>query len=74
MKYFEIAYYRTHCWIDNKYVKDEYVQGAINKARVKDITSIEEITEEEYRAGLDRQNARAQAKRERRAELEKYIV
>ena len=48
MKYWRISYYRTHNWIDAKYIKDEYAQGAINKARVKNIVDIEEISEEEY--------------------------
>jgi hypothetical protein len=51
MKYWKISYYRTHNWIDTKYIKDEYAQGAINKARVKNIVDIEEISEEEYKAG-----------------------
>jgi len=70
MKYWRIDYYRTHNWIDTKYIKDEFAQGAINKARVKNIVDVQETTEEEYRAGLARRKAAAQAKKARRAELE----
>ena len=72
MVYLEISYYKSYNWIDKKYVKDEYVQGAINKARVKTIVDVTEITEEEYKAGTARQKAAAQAKRERNEELTKY--
>jgi hypothetical protein len=51
MKYWKISYYKTRNWIDTKYIKDEYAQGAINKARVKNIIDVEEISEEEYKAG-----------------------
>ena len=54
MKYWRVDYYRQHNWIDAKYIKDEYTQGAINKARVKNIVDLHEITEEEYRTGLAR--------------------
>jgi hypothetical protein len=27
MKYWEISYYKTHNWIDTKYIKDEFAQG-----------------------------------------------
>lgn len=70
MKYWRLDYYRRHNWIDTKYIKDEFSLGAINKARVKNIVDLQEITEEEYRAGLARRKAPAQAKRERRAEFE----
>lgn len=70
MKYWRLDYYRRHNWIDTKYIKDEFSLGAINKARVKNIVDLQEITEEEYRAGLARRKAAAQAKRERRAEFE----
>lgn len=72
MKYWRIDYYRTHYWIDTKYIKDEFVQGAINKARVKNIVDMQEITEEDYKAGLAKRKAAAQAKKARRAELEQY--
>ncbi len=74
MKYWRIDYYRTPSWIDTKYVKDECAQGAIKKARVKHIVDIQEATEEEYKAGLARRKAAAQAKKARRAELEQYII
>jgi hypothetical protein len=74
MKYWRIDYYRTHNWIDTKYIKDEYAQGAINKARVKNIVDVQETTEEDYKAGLARRKAAAQAKKARRAELEQYII
>lgn len=74
MKYWRLEYYRRHNWVDTKYIKDEYVQGAINKARVKNIVDLQEITEEEYRAGLARRRAAAQAKRERIAELSKFVL
>ena len=74
MKHWRISYYRTHNWIDAKYIKDEYAQGAINKARAKNIVDVEEISEEEYKAGLAKRKAAAQAKREHRAEREQYII
>lgn len=74
MKYWEISYYKTHNWIDTKYIKDEYAQGAINKARVKNIVDVEEISEEEYKAGLAKRKAAAQSKKARSAELEQYII
>jgi hypothetical protein len=74
MKYWRIEYYRTRNWIDAKYIKDEYAQGAINKARVKDIVDVQEITEEDYKDGLAQRKAAAQARKARRAELEKYII
>jgi len=52
MKHWRISYYRTHNWINTKYIKDEHAQGAINKARVKNIIDVEEISEKEYKAGL----------------------
>jgi hypothetical protein len=63
MKYWRIDYYRTHNWIDTKYIKDEYAQGAINKARVKNIVDVQEITEEDYKAGLAKRKAAAQAQK-----------
>lgn len=48
MKYWKISYYRTRNWIHTKYIKDKYAQGAIKKARVKNIVDIVEISEEEY--------------------------
>ena len=36
--------------------------------------TIEEISEEEYKAGLAKRKAAAQAKKARRAELEQYII
>jgi hypothetical protein len=66
MKYWRISYYRTHNWIDTKYIKDEYAQGAIDKARVKNIVDVQEITEEEYKAGLAKRKAVAQVKKPRR--------
>ncbi len=54
MKYWRISYYRTHNWIDTKYIKDKSAQGAIKKARVKTIVDVQEATEEEYKAGLTR--------------------
>ena len=74
MKYWRIDYYRTHNWIDTKYIKDEFSQGAINKARVKNIVDLQEITEEEYRAGLARRKAAAQARQDRKAELSQYAL
>lgn len=74
MKYWRISYYKAHNWIDAKYIKDEYAQGAINKARVKNIVDVQEATEEEYRAGLARRKAEAQAKLERKAELSQYAL
>ena len=62
MKYWRINYYRTRNWIDTKYIKDEYAQGAIDKARVKNIVDVQEITEEEYKAGLAKRKASAQVK------------
>ena len=70
MQYWRIDYYRTRNWIDTKYIKDEFAQGAIKKARVKNIVDVEEISEEEYKAGLARRKAAAQAKKARRAEFE----
>ena len=57
MKHWRISYYRTHNWIDAKYIKDEFAQGAINKARAKNIVDVEEISEEEYKAGLAKRKA-----------------
>lgn len=74
MKYWEISYYKTYHWIDKKYAKDEFAQGAINKARVKSIVDVQEITEAEYKAGLARRKAAAQARKERRAELSQYAL
>ena len=74
MKYWRLDYYRRHNWIDTKYIKDEFAQGAINKARAKNIVDVEEISEEEYKAGLAKRKAAARAKKARRAELEQYII
>ncbi len=74
MKYWKLSYYRTHNWIDSKYIKDEFVQGAINKGRVKNIVDLQEITEEEYKSGLAKRKVSAQAKKARRAEMEQYII
>ena len=74
MKYWRLDYYRRHNWIDTKYIKDEFSQGAINKARVKNIVDLQEIAEEEYRAGLARRRAAAQAKLEHKAELSQYAL
>lgn len=74
MKYWRIDYYRTYNWIDAKYIKDEFAQGAINKARVKNIVDVQEITEEDYKAGLAKRKAAAQAKKARRAEVEQFII
>jgi len=52
MKYWKIDYYKTHNWIDTKYIKDYHAQGAINKARVKNIVDVQEITEKDYKARL----------------------
>lgn len=54
MKYWRIEYYRTRNWIHVKYIKDKCAQGAIKKARVKNIIDVQEITKNEYRAGLAR--------------------
>ena len=70
MQYWRIDYYRTRNWIDTKYIKDESAQGAIKKARVKNIVDVEEISEEEYKAELARRKAAAQAKKTLRAEFE----
>ena len=51
MKYWRVEYYRTRNWIHVKYIKDECAQGAIRKSRVKNIVNVEEISEEEYKAG-----------------------
>ncbi len=69
MKYWQIDYYRTRNWIDKKYIKDESAQGAIKKARVKNIVDVQEVTEEEYKAELARRKAVAQAKKALRAEF-----
>ena len=74
MKYWKISYYRTHNWIDAKYIKDEHAQGAINKARVKNIVDVQEITEKDYKAGLAKRKAASQAKNARHAELGQYII
>jgi hypothetical protein len=74
MKYWRIDYYRTRNWIHAKYIKDECAQGAIKKARVKNIVDVQEISEEEYKAELARRKAAAQAKKALRAELEQYII
>ena len=74
MKYWEISYYKTYHWIDKKYIKDEFAQGAINKARVKSIVDVQEITEAEYRAGLARRKAAAQARQDRKTELSQYAL
>ena len=52
MKYWRIDYYRTRNWVNTKYVKDKSAQGAIKKARVKNIVDLQEVTEEEYKARL----------------------
>ena len=52
MKYWRISYYRTRNWIHVKYIKAEHAEGAIKKARVKDIIDVKEISEEEYKAEL----------------------
>ena len=62
MKYWRISYYRTRNWIDTKYIKNESAQGAIDKARVKNIVDMQEITEEEYKAGFAKRKAAAQVK------------
>ena len=67
MKYWRIDYYRARNWIHAKYIKDECAQGAIKKARVKDIVDVQEITEKEYKAELAKRKAAAQAKKARRA-------
>ena len=57
MKYWRIGYYKTRNFINNKYIKDKCAQGAIKKARVKHITDVVELTEEEYKAALARRYA-----------------
>ena len=74
MKYWRISYYRTHNWIDTKYIKAKCAQGAIKKARAKNIVDVKEISEEEYKAGSAKHKAGAQAKKAHRAELEQYII
>ncbi len=64
MKYYEVCYYRSYHWIDRKYLKMDCGDPA-TKAKVRNITSINEITETEYKTGLERKRASAQAKRER---------
>jgi len=59
MKYWRIDYYRTRNWIHAKYIKDECAQGAIKKARVKNIVDVQEISEEEYEAELAKRKAAA---------------
>ena len=54
MKYWRIDYYKTRNWIHTKYIQDKSAQGAIKKARVKHIVDVQEVTEEEYKAGLTR--------------------
>ena len=61
MKHWRISYYRTNNWIDAKYIKDECAQGAINKAKVKNIVDVEEISKEEYKTGLAKRKAAAAA-------------
>ncbi len=70
MKYWQIDYYRTRNLIAKKYIKDESAQGAIKKARVKNIVDVQEVTEEEYKAELARRKAVTQAKKALRAEFE----
>ena len=65
MKHWRISYYRAHNWIDAKYIKDEDAQGAISKARVKNIVDVEKISEKEYISGLAKRKAAAQAKKAR---------
>jgi hypothetical protein len=62
MKYWRLDYYRRHNWIDAKYIKAECAEGAIKKARVKNIIDLQEITEAEYRVGLARRKAAVQAR------------
>jgi len=42
------------------------VQEAINKARVKNIVDVQEITEKDYKAGLAKRKVAALAKKARR--------
>ena len=66
MKYWRIDYYRTNNWINQKYIRDACVQEAINKARVKNIVDVQEITEKDYKAGLAKRKVAALAKKARR--------
>jgi len=52
LKYWKISYYKTRNWINAKYIKDECAQGAINKAKVKNIIDVQEISEKEYKTRL----------------------
>ena len=52
MKYWKISYYKTRNWINAKYIKDECAQGAIDKAKVKNIVDVQEISEKEYKTRL----------------------
>jgi hypothetical protein len=69
MKYFEISYRRTYYWIDKKYVKSELgVTDAVRKTRLKEITNVVEITEEQYKEYKAKQKALKEAKKEREKE------
>ena len=59
MNYWKISFYRTHNWIDAKYIIAEHAQGAINRARVKNIVDVQEIPEKDYKAGLAKRKAAA---------------
>ena len=48
MKYWRIDYYRTHNWIDKKYIKDEWRKGQSTSASKK-IVDVQETTEEDYK-------------------------
>ena len=66
MTYWEISYYRTHNWIDKRYVSAELgVTQAIRKARVKNPIDAVEITQEEYIKYSKIKKEQAKAKKER---------
>lgn len=55
MNYFEIVYYRSRNWIDKKYVQSEWGGSSVAmQSKLKNIIDIIEITEQDYRAGLDK--------------------
>ena len=70
MKFYEISFYRNRNWIDKKYVKSELGSSdAIAKTRLKKIVDVQEISEEEYLAGVNRSKEAAQKRKDRKQEL-----
>jgi hypothetical protein len=65
MEYYEIAYYRTHNWIDKRYVCSELGVGhAIMKSRVKRPIEVAEISKERYETQLAKKREIAALKKE----------